>query len=291
MTKAGIGGIRGEFAQRIARLANLRSTALINAFAAVPRESFVGPGPWKIMRPADLSLTYSETPDDNPSHLYDTVTVALDASRNLNNGEPASLARWLDELTISPGIRFLHVGCGTGYYTAVIAHAVSREGSVVALEADPLLADRAKRNLAVYSNVEVRCAATLDPEDEAFGAIFINAGATDLQPAWLDQLRLGGRLLVPLTVSLPDVELGLGQMLLVERRKNGYIAHFVTSVGIFHCVGSRSDKGNDLLRDAFQRCAASEVRGLRRDQHEPTPECWLHSSSFCLSSQPLDDDI
>jgi protein-L-isoaspartate(D-aspartate) O-methyltransferase len=83
--------IRRKFAERVANAATLESDALRAAFAAVRREDFVGPGPWQIMRSADISEGYEQTPDANPVHLYDLVTVALDPERLLNNGEPASV--------------------------------------------------------------------------------------------------------------------------------------------------------------------------------------------------------
>jgi len=80
---------------------------------------------------------YVATPDSDPRHVYDTVVVALDAGRHFKNGEPSGLAAWLDALDVGRGIRFLHIGCGAGYYTAVVAHAASPQGAVLALEADP----------------------------------------------------------------------------------------------------------------------------------------------------------
>jgi len=82
--------------------------------------------------------------------------VALDAERHLNNGEPSGLAAWLDALDIRRGIRFLHIGSGAGYYTAVVACVVSSAGAVLAIEADPELAARARHSLAPYGNVMVR---------------------------------------------------------------------------------------------------------------------------------------
>lgn len=104
-------------------------------------------------RLAEADRGYALTPDDDPRHLYDNVLVALDASRNLNNGEPAFLLRCLDDLDLSPRDRFLHVGCGVGYYTAVVAMAVA-EGTVVGVELDAPLAERAGRNLARWPNVD-----------------------------------------------------------------------------------------------------------------------------------------
>jgi protein-L-isoaspartate(D-aspartate) O-methyltransferase len=125
------------------------------------------------------------------------------------------------------------------------------------------------------------------PRTRPFDAIFINAGATEVRASWLDQLRLGGRLLVPLTVALPAGELGAGHMLLIRNHGNGYAARFVMPVGIFHCTGARTEEGDARLRAAFPR-GVDSVRSLRRDAHDPGPECWLHADTFCLSSKPLD---
>jgi protein-L-isoaspartate(D-aspartate) O-methyltransferase len=106
--------VRREFAQKIQAMSALRSTGLVDALGSVPREDFLGPGPWQILNLAEAERGYELTPDDDPRHLYDNVLVALDASRNLNNGEPSFLLRCLDDLDLSPRDRFLHVGCGVG---------------------------------------------------------------------------------------------------------------------------------------------------------------------------------
>jgi protein-L-isoaspartate(D-aspartate) O-methyltransferase len=164
---------RREFAEKIRTTAGLRSEALVRAFASVPREDFVGPGPWKLLRPPDVGR-YAVTPDGDPRHLYDCVLVALDASRGLNNGEPASLARWLDSLDLAPGDRVLHIGCGVGYYTAIAAEAVTPGGRVVGVEVDPELAERARRNLIPWPSVTVVCADGCEFEAEPFDVIFVN---------------------------------------------------------------------------------------------------------------------
>lgn len=274
---------RAHFAERIAALAEVRSPALVRAFATVPREAFVGPGPWKILRLASPPAGYETTPDADPRRIYDNVLVALDPARHLNNGEPAALARSLDSLDLAPGERFLHVGCGVGYYTAIAAAALQPGGSAVGLEIDPVLAERARRNLAASgarATVPDDAAAI---EREAFDAIFVNAGATRLEAAWLDALRPGGRLLVPLTVDLPTPNLGVGWMLHVTRGELAWPARFTSPVGIFHCRGARSPDESDALRAAFGSHASHPVRSLRRDPHARDADCWLHGAGFCLS--------
>ena len=62
----------------------------------------------------------------------------------------------IDALELGRGARVLHVGCGLGYYTAVMAHCTGPAGRVLAFEADEALAGAARRNLASMSWVEVR---------------------------------------------------------------------------------------------------------------------------------------
>ncbi|HEY8515390.1 MAG TPA: methyltransferase domain-containing protein [Candidatus Binatia bacterium] len=282
--------IRREFAEKIRVTSALRSAALVDALASIPREDFVGPGPWKILRLDEFERGYTRTRDADPRHLYDNVLVALDASRYLNNGEPAFVLRCLDDLELSPGDRLLHVGCGVGYYTAIAASAVA-EGAVVAIELDPELAKRARENLRRWPNVTVVEGDGNDFVGEPFDAIFVNAGAAELLPTWLDQLRVGGRLLVPLTVDLPEpwLELGSGHMLLVARHADRFSARFSSSVVIFHCAGARTPDAVSLLRQACFRGGYDRVRSLRRDEHPAGPDCWLHAPGACLSYVGADD--
>lgn len=273
---------RREYAEKIAARAGLRSPRLREALARVPREAFLGPGPWQILRVAEAARGYQRTPDADPRHLYDDVLVALDARRQLNNGEPSTLLRWLDALEPTPGERLLHVGCGVGYYTALAAEAVA-PGEVVGVEIDAGLAARARENLAGWSNVRVKAGDASALAAGAFDAILVNAGATEPLPAWLDALRPGGRLLMPLTVDLPTAGLGAGHVLRVVRRAGGLAGRFVSPVGIFHCAGARSAAGARRLRDAYQRGGEARVRSLRRDAHPEDTRCWLHTERFCLS--------
>jgi protein-L-isoaspartate(D-aspartate) O-methyltransferase len=276
--------VRRGFAQRIARLSGVTSPALLRAFATVPREAFVGPGPWRIMSSRSPPFSYDTTPDEDPAHLYDNVLVALDETRRLNNGEPAALMQWLTHLDLHPGARFLHVGCGVGYYTAIAAVAVSPGGRTVAVEVDAFLGSRARDNLARFADVEVIIGDGTDRRSALFDAVFVNAGATEPLAAWLDCLAEGGRLLVPLTASLPVAHVGFGQMLLVTSLAGRYDAAFVSPVGIFHCESARTREGDDLLREAYARGGYERVTTLRRDDHAASAQCWLHARGWCLST-------
>src|SRR6185312_11666747 len=148
-----------------------------------------------------------------------------DERRLLNNGEPLGLLLFLDSLTLCTGDRFLHIGCGVGYYTAIAINscAVGSRGTVVGVEIDTALAARAESNLRPYRTVKVVLGdGTIGPFG-TFDAVFVNAGCTRPLSLWVDQLAVGGRLLIPLTVTLPTMPgIGAGSMLLVTREATGY---------------------------------------------------------------------
>src|SRR5205085_9712302 len=151
--------IRQYYAEEIRAVANIQTEALVSAFALVTRENFLGPGPWKIANPDSWQMmtlgstkkgggSYRTTEDDDPKHLYHNILIAIDADRMLNNGQPSGLALWIDALELKAGDRVLHIGCGVGYYTAIMAEVVGAGGHVTGVEIDPDLAERARRNLA-----------------------------------------------------------------------------------------------------------------------------------------------
>lgn len=77
---------------------------------------------------------YRTSPDADPRHIYHNVLVGLDVSRQRNNGQPSANIGWIDSLQPRAGLRALHVGCGVGYYTAIIAEVVGPAGRVVGYE-------------------------------------------------------------------------------------------------------------------------------------------------------------
>jgi len=277
--------LRQYYAEELRAVANIQSEAVVRAFAKVPREHFLGPGPWQIVNPwrLDVEPSYRITPDADARHIYHNVLVAIDAERHLNNGQPGFLAFLIDALELQEGEHVVHIGCGTGYYTAIIGEVVGPKGHVTAIEIDPELASRARSNLSYLSDVQVVAGDGGDLDPGPTDAILINAGATHPRAIWLDSLRLGGRLLVPLTVTEDADGGGGGRVLKVTRQLRGFTACFISGVGIFSCVGGRHQDLNQRLKEAFARGDWKLVQSLRRDQHELTDTCWLHAESFCLS--------
>lgn len=281
--------VRRVYAQTIAAAAGLKTAALVDALATVPRERFLRPGPWLVVVAADARTPPQWTPDDNPEAVYQDASVAIDPDRQLFNGAPSFLSRLIDSLSLVPGGGVLHVGAGLGYYSALIGHIVGPGGRVVALEIDAALAAEARVNLAAMPWVEVR------PDDATvvegpFDAILVNAGVTHPQESWLDALAPEGRLLMPLTVSLPAMgaTLGKGVMVMVTRSPEGTFNAEVTSfVAIYSAIGLRDDAIEASLGQALRRTSFPNLTRLRRDTHESNPGCWLHAERFCLSMEPV----
>jgi protein-L-isoaspartate(D-aspartate) O-methyltransferase len=277
---------RQLYAEELRFSANVIVRSVTKAFATVPREHFVGPGPWRIKSPMSIE-DYWTTADANPRHVYHDVLIALDETRGINNGQPSLWARLYDELNMRTGMHVVHIGAGVGYYTAILAEIVGRSGRVIAIEVDPQLAGRARDNLAPWPQVTVVVADGFAfRADQAANAIIVNAGVSHIAMSWLDMLCAdAGRLLVPLTNS--D---GWGGFLLIERNADqtgGYPARYVSQTSIIHCVGGRDGTAEQRLTAAMARSGMTNVRSLRRTLDEPDETCWLAGDGWWLSTASL----
>ena len=277
---------RRFYAEEIEATSHLRTPGLVEALATVARERFLGPGPWLVKGESDFGAPPRPTPDDDPKHLYHNLAVALDPARQLFNGQPGLVSLLIDALALAPGGRALHLGCGTGYYTALMAHVVGPAGRVIAVDVDEALAARARVNLASLPAVDVRHGdgtGPLDPLD----AILVNAGVTHPLQSWLDALAPGGRLVLPLTVAMDGMgpTIGKGPVVLVTRSADGseFAARVLTFVAIYSAVGLRDPAIATRLGDALRRSPIPRLARLRREAHAPSADCWLHAGEWCLS--------
>ena len=167
-------------AARSSLIANLRheinDEKVLWAMEGVPRELFVSPG--------DRDQAYEDRP--LPIGLGQTIS------------QPFIVALMTRALGLRGGERVLDVGTGSGYQTAILAHLA---GQVVSVERHKKLADAARDTLdrLDYINVEVHLAGkTLGWAAGApYDAILVSAGAPKVPQELLDQLALGGRLVIP----------------------------------------------------------------------------------------------
>ena len=119
----------------------------------------------------------------------------MSEASKINNGQPVLHAVGLSALNPQPGETAIHIGAGTGYYTAVLARLMGPSGKVFAYEIEPALAELATANLADMENVTVYQRSGAEGTLPACNLIYVNAGATAPLDIWLDALLPGGRLL------------------------------------------------------------------------------------------------
>lgn len=256
---------------------------VVKAFATVPRERFVGPGPLRMLSSWNMN-EYWTPRDAGPAAVYHDVLIAYDEQRRLNNGLPSLWAFVFDKLHVARGERVRHLGCGMGYYTAILAELVGPTGKVSAIEIDEPLAERAREALTPWPQVTI---VNGDGANASFGesdVVVASAGATHPLPAWLNCLSASGRLVFPMTVT----NAGGGMLLAKRRGRNEFEARFLCSVWFYEFAGAREAEVSNRLAKAFAEDRGAGVKSVRADRHDEDATCWLHGDGWCLSRRELD---
>jgi protein-L-isoaspartate(D-aspartate) O-methyltransferase len=283
--------VRRAYAKQILAVAQLEDPRLEAAFAAVPRERFLGPPPWQI---ASLAGGYRALGASDPVLAYQDVLFALAPHRGVNNGSPSLHARLLHALALRDGERVVHVGAGTGYYSALLAELVGPGGQVVAVEFDAALAASARANLVGRANIEVVAGdGALWPREPA-DAVYVNFAAARPADAWIERLAPGGRLVFPLSVPAPNVRLPSvthakhGAALLVERRSRGLAARSLGPAWFVWAEGALAGDAAHLraLAAAFERGGVEAVRSLRWKDDAAAERSWFDAGDWSLSCDP-----
>lgn len=269
---------RHRLADEIATQLGAGNESLVRAFRRVRREHFVGPGRWWV----SAGRGYRQTPDANPVHIYADVRVALDPDRELNNGRPSVHARWISLLDSQPAEHVVHIGAGTGYYSAILAEVVGHAGHVTAIEIDEGLVERLRINLAAVPQASVMHGDGLTCAFDSADGIYINVGLTHPPSELLDSLRLGGKMLLPLMALRPEPQ---GAVFLVRRARRSYIVEPIELLRIYPSAARRHPGPEAALAEALNEGGWDQVCSLRRDPHPRGRACWLHSSEACLSLQ------
>jgi protein-L-isoaspartate(D-aspartate) O-methyltransferase len=277
--------LRRFYSEELRIVAGLESSDLVSAFARVPRERYLGAPPWKFSSGNSLKQSSYRT-TSSVCDVYHDVFVALKSEKFLNNGQPSMIARLISALKLNPGKRVFHCGCGTGYYTAIMAEVVGSAGSVVAAEIDSTLAEIAATNLTKYDHVKVLNRDGADVDPVPCDAILINAGVTHPHPAWLDGLSEGGVLVLPLSVGR---NLGVNDAMVVgiTRRHDQFAAELLSIITIYSSPSMRDPMLQSMLNDSFESHAMLRLKSVRKDDHDRTDTCIVHAPGFCLSAATI----
>ncbi len=244
-----------------------------------PRERFVGPGPWMIQSCG----THWFTESADPRNVYRDALIVLDETKRLNNGQPSLWALHLSLLDVRPGDQILHLGCGTGYYTAILAELTGPQGKVTAIEIDEGLAARARVALEPWPQGH------RDPCRRLAAGLSIPPISSSSAPAPRIRFLPGSPPSSPrqaaLSAHFHARPRNHGLPYPQERRSlRGRCsrARFFLSILLARAIPPSSTE----LAHALKRDEGSSVRSLRCDAHEKNESCWLHGNGWCFSRLP-----
>ncbi len=155
-------------------------------------------------------------PERNLPDAYDDRPLDIGEGQTIS--APHMVGIMADKLELRPGQKVLEIGGGSGYHAAVVAHIVGPSGHVYSVERIATLAERARRSLeeAGYSKIVTMVVGdgTLGfPEHAPYDRVFVAAASPGIPPPLFEQLKEGGKMLVPVGDAYSGQEL-----LLVEKR-------------------------------------------------------------------------
>lgn len=160
--------------QIIAR--GVRAPEIIAAMETVPREHFI--------------------PKDGRAAAYTDKALPIGEGQTIS--QPYIVAFMTQQLHVGPGDRVLEIGTGSGYQSAILSRIVD---SVYSIEILPTLARRAKTTVQSlhYDNIIIKQGDGYLgwPEKAPFDAIIVTAAPPSIPPPLLDQLKTGGRMILP----------------------------------------------------------------------------------------------
>jgi protein-L-isoaspartate(D-aspartate) O-methyltransferase len=156
----------------------IRDPRVLSVMADLPRERFLAH-------------------DDARRYAYADQAVGIDAGQTMS--QPWVVARMTELLAPEPGERILELGTGSGYQAAVLA---ALGATVVSLERHATLAEQARQrieDLDLPGSVAIRVAdgSLGDPDGAPWDGIIVTAAAPAIPPELREQLRDGGRLVIP----------------------------------------------------------------------------------------------
>lgn len=201
---------RREMVAKQIRGRGIRSPLVLEAMASVPRHLFVPP-----QHAADA---YADSPQ--PIGVGQTIS------------QPFMVAAMAEELSLEGHEHVLEVGAGSGYQAAVLS-LLARD--VVAVESQPVLAAQARKRVVAlgFTNVRIEDGdGSLGwPSDAPYDAILVTAAAPAVPPPLVEQLKEGGRLVIPVGPAEHQELLRIVKRGGLTTQQSRYDCRFVPLVG------------------------------------------------------------
>jgi protein-L-isoaspartate(D-aspartate) O-methyltransferase len=214
-------GERRRMVERQLRKRGVKNERVLAAMERVPRHRFV--------------------PENASAHAYDDSPLSIGKGQTIS--QPYMVALMTESLALQADERVLEVGTGSGYQTAILAELV-RE--VYSVERIPELAERAEALLAAlgYRNVSIRVGDGSRgwSEKAPFHAVVVTAGAPEIPGPLVDQLEVGGRLVIPIGSAHHQTLCTVIKEKKGFRKEEGTGCVFVPLVGAFGWEERTSDR-------------------------------------------------
>lgn len=161
-----------------------------------------------------IDKAFKFTPRDNflPDNYTGMVEVdmPLPIGYGQTNSQPSTVRMMLEWLEVEPGNKILDVGSGSGWTTALLANLTGPKGMVYAVEIVPELVRFGRANverLDIKNARFYRAGKTFGLPDKApFDRILVSAAAQKLPTELLDQLRVGGKMVIPVRSDVLEIE-------------------------------------------------------------------------------------
>jgi len=173
------------------RTGHLGTKSIIDAFLGVPRIEFVI--------------------DEYKKDAQKDIALPIGFGQTIS--QPKTVAIMLALLSPQKGQKILDVGSGSGWTTALLSHIVGNSGKVFALDVIEEILEFGKKNVEKFSFVEKRIAEfhlangwNGFEEEAPYDRILVSAGAESVPEALLDQLKIGGKMVIPIGRSLWFIE-------------------------------------------------------------------------------------
>jgi protein-L-isoaspartate(D-aspartate) O-methyltransferase len=193
----------------------LHTLSIIEAFRKVPREKFMQ--------------------DKYKQYAYHNEPFPIGHGQTIS--QPLTIAAMTEALEPGSGMKILEIGTGSGYQAAILAEIVGKEGKIITIERISDLVAFASKNIASigYENIHIVQADGTNGfiEEAPYDRIIVTANAPDLPQPLINQLKIGGKMVIPVKEVL----------VLVER--NGKDKIKITSLGFYAFVPLIGEYGYD----------------------------------------------
>ena len=221
----------------------LHDAAVERALLAVPRHLFLPESPLTEAY-ADIAVA---------THWEDGMAVS-------SASQPAIVAFMLEQLQVAPGMRVLEIGAGTGYNAALLSELVGPTGSVTTIDIDPQITAEASAHLAAAgypaAHVVTGDGAVGWPLGAPYDRIELTVGASDIAPAWFEQLAEGGVLTLPLWLGASDVSVAF------RKQDGALVSESLTSCGFMRLRGQEGDAEKWATLAGYGRLGGAHAREL-----------------------------